>query len=72
TDVDAIALLQNYNYITENLSKKSCLVLDLNQNIAYTQSCDELLLEEKMALDKLNSVDLQENLENNVKENEAE
>ena len=69
--VDAIVLLDNYNYITENLSKKSCLVLDLNQNVAYTQSCNELNEEEKEALLKkigAESEDLQDNLDDNVEE----
>ncbi|MBQ9840211.1 MAG: hypothetical protein IJO78_01310 [Erysipelotrichaceae bacterium] len=72
TNIDAIALLQNYNYITENLNKKACLVLDLQQNVAYTQSCNELNEAEKKAIEKNlleNSTDIQDNLENNVEEN---
>ena len=75
TDVEAIGLLQNYNYITENLTKKSCLVLDLPQNVAYTQSCAELNAEEKLALEKKmskNESDLQDNLDNNGEENSDE
>ena len=75
TDVEAIGLLQNYNYITENLSKKSCLVLDLPQNVAYTQSCAELDAEEKLALEKKlldEEGNLQDNLDDNVQENTEE
>ena len=71
TDVEAIVLLQNYNYITENLTKKSCMMLDLPQNVAYTQSCNELNEEEKIALEKKlleNEANLQDNLEDNDQE----
>ena len=75
TDVEAIVLLQNYNFITENLSKKSCMVLDLVQNAAYTQSCAELNTEEKEALEKKlqeNEANLQDNLDDNVEESDYE
>ena len=71
TNIDAIALLQNYNYITENLNKKACLVFDLQQNVAYTQSCNELNEAEKKAIEKNlleNSTNIDENLENTVEE----